>query len=34
MENTCVPAAQVGEIRDLMQRTEHMRTPSRSLTWE
>jgi len=29
-----LPAAKVGEIRDLVQRTEHMRTPSRSLTWE
>jgi NAD+ synthase len=29
-----LPAAKVAEIRDLMRRTEHMRTPSRSLTWE
>jgi NAD+ synthase len=27
-------AAKVAEIRDLVRRTEHMRTPSRSLTWE
>ena len=29
-----LPAAKVAEIRDLVRRTEHMRTPSRSLTWE
>jgi len=29
-----LPEAKVAEIRDLVQRTEHMRTPSRSLTWE